>query len=336
MDVAGIKACTIWRFLLTTSFENSLTNEFEKLDKTRFKVSLNKNFIFLCGGVVDVKSTHPVSFRDRFLRFASSAKSPIIDYCVLAENFKDYFKENAYKDLLVFEDEIANISTLILIFLESAGSLVELGMFCSKPNFYKKLIIVAPQKEIEAEDSFIYLGPLEHIRKKDPSSVAIYPWPLPNSEDYEKDHLEDLMSCIENKLKLSPSNVEFDSANSGHLALLIFEIIRLSYPILVGEIELSIIALEINIDESEVYRHIYLLTKLNMISMHQYSSYKYYYPLLPDVKTINFGKSKEDKVSDANKIKMSINNSYIMNKDESSRKRRTAKQQIIEKLGINR
>lgn len=185
---------------MEVDFENTLIGQFERLDHKRFKVNFSKKHIFVCGGVVDVKSQIPPSFRDRFIQFSASENDEVAQAIILAESFKDYFKENTFSDLLVFEDEIANIASLVLIFLESPGSLVELGMFCSKPEFYKKLIIVAPQEQTESEDSFIYLGPLEHIRRKEKDSVVIYPWPNSKTVKYNKDYLSDLLEHVSKKI----------------------------------------------------------------------------------------------------------------------------------------
>lgn len=317
---------------MAVDFENVLFSEFERLDHTKFKVNFAKKHIFVCGGLVDATKPIPPSFRDRFIQFSAQRDEDIHRAIVLAESFKDYFKENTFNDLLVFEDEIANIASLILIFLESPGSLVELGMFCSRPSYYKKLLIVAPQEKTEDEDSFIYLGPLEHIKRKEESSVAIYPWPSGSEIKYDIDYLSDLNHNIKEKLRLASNKVSFQSTNSGHIALLIYEIIRLSYPILIGELELALAALGLSVEESEIKRCIYLLTKLDMVSTNFYSSYKYFYPLLSDLKTINFGKDKQNKVCDAQSIQMSINQSYIMEDNANARKRRTAKRQINEKL----
>lgn len=317
---------------VSVDFEDALINEFSKLDHKKFRVNLSKHHIFVCGGVVNAKADISPSFRDRFIAHTANNEDKIHDAIVLAENFKDYFKENTYNDLLVFEDEIANISTLVIIFLESPGSLVELGMFCTKPNFYKKLVIVAPQERTESEDSFIYLGPLEYIRKKEETSVAIYPWPSSEQEKYDKDYLVDLCETINEKLGSLPKLVTFNKNNSGHVAFLVYEIIRLCYPILVGEIELVFEALDLNINESEINRHLYLLSKLQLISHNFYSNYRYYYPLYKDLKTVKFGKNKSDKVDDSQKIQMSINQSYVLSDEPKSRKRRSAKKQIMLKL----
>jgi len=226
---------------VSIEFENEIIKEFEELDTRNFRVNLSQHHLFLCGGNVDAKSKIPPSFRDRLLTYTADNEDDIHNSFVLAESFKDYFKENRYTDLLAFEEDIASLSTLIIILLESPGSLVELGMFCNKPEFYKKLLIVAPQEHIQSEDSFIYLGPLEYIRKKDNSSVAIYPWPDSLVSEYDEENINDLCENIKQKLKLIPKTETFNPEKSGHIALLIYELIRLSYPILIGEIEIALL-----------------------------------------------------------------------------------------------
>jgi hypothetical protein len=310
--------------------------EFGKLDSKKFSVLFSKHHIFLCGGPVDAGQTVPPSFRDRFVTYTVNNDSDIHDALILAENFKDYFKENIYSDLLVFENEIANLSTLVLIFLESPGSLVELGMFCSKPNFYKKLVIVAPQKEIQEENSFIFLGPIENIQKKDRTSVAIYPWPDPNILKYDESNLLDLLSHINEKLTtISSKNKsgKFDVSNSGHNALLICEIIRLCYPVLISEIELTLEALNISMTTNDISRYLYLLSKFKLINKQHYSGgYKYYFPTKLNDQKIKLSTTNEAQIIDPAKIRMSIMQSFVLSKDSSSMKRKNAQKQIIEKL----
>jgi len=281
---------------------------------------------------VDATEIIPPSFRDRLISYTVRTDPLIHDAFVLAENFKDYFKDNAYTDLLMFEDDIASISTLVIIFLESPGSLVELGMFCNKPEFYKKLIIIAPQEEVSDEDSFIYLGPLEYIRRKDHSSVAIYPWPKPDITDYDDDNIEDLCDIIREKLKLSSKNEKFSLDNSGHKALLIYEIIALCFPILIGEIEISLAAIDIKIPIKTISRYLYLLNKIGLIEKLQYSNYQYYYPTKINQNKIKFGWTKNKLSVDTPKIKMSILETFVHATDPQSKKRKNARKQILKRI----
>lgn len=321
---------------MSKEFEDKLIEEFDKLDLKKSSVFLSKHHIFLCGGLVDITSTIPPSFRNRFVSYTAKNNKDIHDALVLAENFKDYFKENLYSDLLVFEDEIANLSTLVVIFLESPGSFVELGMFCSKPHFYKKLVIVVSEQETQKEDSFIYLGPIENIQKKDRTSVVTYPWPDPKTLRYDDSHLMDLLSNINDKLKsISSKNKsgKFDLTNSGHNALLICEIVRLCYPILISEIELALEALNISMAKNDISRHLYLLSKFQLIDKLTYSGgYKYYFPSNINEQKIRFASATEGQVVDPGKIRMSIMQSFILSKDPLSQKRTSAQKQILGRL----
>jgi len=69
-----------------------------------------------------------------------------------------------------------------------------------------------------------------------------------------------------------------------------------------------------------------------MIDCNLYSTYKYYYPLYPKLKTLNFGKTKDNKVRDSSTIQMNINQSYVLDESSPARKRRTAKREINQKL----
>lgn len=302
-------------------YENAIVASFEGLDPKSFRVHLELRHIFVCGGEVDGGKPLPPSLRDRFITYSGDSYQDIHDCLVLAEKFKDYFKENAYPDLFVFENEIASISSLVMIFLESPGSLVELGMFCAKPELYKKMLVVAPREKLEDEDSFIYLGPLENIKRKDPSSVLVYPWPDGNVQEYDKNHLIDICEAVRKKWSSSPKTVRFSDEEPGHLALLIAEIIRISFPVLIGEIEIAIMAMNLDVSTSKVYRLIYLLDKIGMIRKHQYGGYDYYYFKLDDSSLINFSGGKK---FDFKKVRMNLRQTYVMKDDDASRKRQGA------------
>lgn len=310
---------------MSIKFEDSIISAFDGIDSSSLKISFSSHKLFICGGEVNAGAKFPPSFRDRFVGYTNANYEEINRSLVLAENFKDYFKDNAYPDLLVFEDEIANISSLVILFLESPGSLVELGMFCTKPDFYKKLVIIAPQSEVQAEDSFIYLGPLENIKRKEPNSVFVYPWPSASKAEYNSNHLYDLSETIQEKLAAIPKSHAFDSKNSGHMAFLVFEIISICYPILISEIEMALLTINIEVTNSEVNRHLYLLEKLELISLYPYSRNKYYHPR---EKSNTLVKISRAPTFDKHKVRMSIQQSYILENDNKSKKRKSALTEI--------
>lgn len=318
---------------MSCTFEDTIIDEFGELDFNNFNVNYSFKSIFLCGGEVNSTVHIPPSFRERLLRYTSNIDTNLHDSFVLAETFKDYFKENTYTDLLVFEDDIAKISTLVVVLLESPGAMVELGLFCTKPELYKKLLIVAPQEHVQNEDSFIFLGPLEYISKKEKSSVAIYPWPDPAILAYENGNLEDLCLEINNKIESSNKTEKFNSKHSGHIALLICEIINICFPVILSDIEFALEALKIDVKQGHILRQLYLLTKFNMIAVIPYGqSYKYYYPIDKDRKKVMFGRTKSGKVVDILKLRISMAKSYFDSTDPQAKRRQSVQKIIMKRL----
>lgn len=306
-----------------SKFEDCIIANYGRYDFNSFKINLSKKKVFVCGGAV-LDEKVDASFRQRFV-IGSSNKIDV----VLAESFKDYFKDNTYSDLLVFEDDIATISSMIVIFLESPGSFVELGMFIARPVFYSKMLIVAPHEETKEQDSFIYLGPLEHIRKKYNDSVVIYPWPK-CGESYDKDHMDDLITVLERKIASQGLTQKFDLNDIGHISFLIAEIIRLSYPIILDEIELALLSLNIEINQSRVKSLLYLLIKLEYVNFYEYSRYKYYYPMKEHSKTpfVSFGSDRNKIPFNKSQFLLSIRQSYLLSNTEQDKKRQAANREI--------
>jgi hypothetical protein len=120
----------------------------------------NRHIIFVCGGNGKRK------LRPRFLTYARSN----------IPNMRMFLAETAAKDLITqgepvpldiaeFEELIATVSDCVLIFPESAGSIAEVAFFSRHPDISQK-ILVAGNQSLQAQDSFINLGPVATIDKK--------------------------------------------------------------------------------------------------------------------------------------------------------------------------
>lgn len=311
-----------------SGYWNALYEQWSELNPTNFTVQYIPPMVFVCGGqTVDVAA----SLRERVLRYSSSNNKKLFDSLVVAEKFKDYFKQGAYSDLMQFEDDIANISTLIVIFLESAGSLVELGLFVNKKSLRHRLLVFVPahelegnkEKEIPPRSSFIFLGPLESLMRSDESSVCVYPWPDESKLAYPE--IEHVVRDIQSKLDSVQKTEKFFSENTGHVAILIYEIILLSEPIKITEIEWALLCLDINYSQGEITRLLYLLEVMGLVSCMIYSKANYYYSNAKDSK-LKFGRTKKGRVKDAPNMRVALLQSYIkmdekeMNETDKKRK----------------
>lgn len=307
-------------------FDDLIIKEFETLDSSKFTVSYLPPVIFLCGGEVDIREKTPLSVRHWLIQYFNKHDSKISSACIQAEDFTDYFKGDTYSDLLEFETDIANIATLIVICLESPGALVELGLFCVDSIRTNRLLVIAPLSEVKKEDSFIFLGPLANLKRRDPDSVICYPWPIKEEQVYE--HVDFMADDIKARLDKMHKSEDFKEENSAHIAFLIYDIILLSNPIMLTEIELALLAFKIEIERKVVTRLLYLLEKIKLVSHVVYSHVTYYYDVSDGNRRIKFGADINRKIKDTPAIKMAFKKSYVLAEDEQARKRVQVLKQI--------
>jgi hypothetical protein len=300
------------------NFDDLLIKEFENLDTSRFTALLTPPKIFLCGG--PTRALVPESVRQRVIEHFLKKNVPVHDAIIQAENFNDYFKDAIYPDLLEFEADIANIATLIIICLESPGSFVELGMFCQDENLIDKTLVIAPREEIDKKESFIYHGPLAKMLRRDKKSVVVYPWADPEKQAYE--HIEFIGDDILARLQQVQSTKKFDPDDTGHVALLIYDIIGITYPIKKEEIQLALLALEIHPSQRTLNKLLYLLEKVGLIKYTTYSSVDYYYDVGAFQRRIKFGVPNNGVVKDTPAMRMLFRQSYVLAGEESAKKRR--------------
>ena len=156
-------------------------NEFlEKVNFNQVEVREYPRIAFLCGGspvvLIDTSNNqyHPSvrsyiskSLTARFsnLRFQN------------AEDVKEWNSYSVYDDLIEFERDIAHICKVIVLFVESAGSIAELGSFAIIPEITEKLIVFVHQ-EYSHSTSFVALGPLKKINVEDKENVHYIKWEM--------------------------------------------------------------------------------------------------------------------------------------------------------------
>lgn len=312
------------------NFENVIIDEFIALSSSNFTLLLTPYKIFICGGNTNTGLLIPQSLRDRIIEyFEVNDNEDLSNSFVMAESFKDYFRENTYSDLFCFEDDIAKLSTLVIICLESPGSLVELGMFANISD-PKKILIFAPDEHVQAEDSFIFLGPLSYLKKKDKESVHVFPWP--SCDELKYADLPLVIECIKSRVKTVSKTTNFIGSNPAHIAILIYDIIYTFYPIKDYEIELVLMSIDIELDENTLKRLLYLLQSMSMIGKKKYSNITFYYPL-ENKKRVLFGKDKNGRVKEYKAMRLRAVQSFVLADDESSRKRKLALSAITRMMG---
>lgn len=276
------------------------------------RVDLSSPIVFLCGGLVNIKSVDACSVRDVLVRYVKSKGCNLTDQFTLAEDFKDWIHDSVYNDLLVFENDIAQISSLIVIILESPGALAELGLFVRNDLLNKKLVVFVNEKHYE-KNSFISLGPIRYLKKVKSKPVYAYPWNFSKLEDSLVDSLpemhEDLLSAMEGLDK----SEEFDSNNDGHISFVLYEFIRIYEALKFKELESFANSVGLIINRTKLKRLLFLLTKFELISTGSRGNVEYYYSI-SIVNKIHFGGH-----FDRNAARISAMQFYASDKNESKR-----------------
>ena len=133
---------------------------------------------------------------------------------------------------------------------------------------------------------------------------------------------------INKKLKTIDKKVKFKPNNSGHIAMLIYDIIYIATPIKQQEILITLASMNIDITIERLGKLLYLLEKVNLIKHTKYSHVKYYFNPPNTTRRIKFGKTLKNAIKDTPSLMMAIRQSYVLTDDEQSKKRAYALAQI--------
>lgn len=112
---------------------HNLSDLTHRIDRDALRVRRPHHTVFLCGGVISTEASdrRVISVRDYLYRICP-IQQKIDAKVVLAEEAQQLFRDTTYNDLISFEEDIARLSSIVLIISESPGSLAELGSFSSE------------------------------------------------------------------------------------------------------------------------------------------------------------------------------------------------------------
>lgn len=131
--------------------------------------------ILLCGGMMGSVTASPGSARDFFYRELLRSDPVTAGKLILAEDVNDWMREGEYEELFTFEQHVAELSSVVVIFVESAGSIAELGAFSLLDGVADKLLVFMSENHY-TQESFIKLGPISYLEKVRNRPPRIYPW----------------------------------------------------------------------------------------------------------------------------------------------------------------
>ncbi len=195
------------------------------MDPDSLRVHPPSNVVFLCGGALGDPRDEAKHFRDVFYRLHNGANN---NYeLILAEKAEPLEEDAGYRDLLSFESDIAQVAALIVLFVESAGSLAELGAFAALPTVAPNLLAILTDNHY-AQKSFVRNGPIRFLEKQFGEewvlSLDCRDLKINGSDLSEIEKIrfhEAVESAIRQRLDKNPASAKFDRDNAGHIILLI-------------------------------------------------------------------------------------------------------------------
>ena len=256
------------------------------VDLTKTRIVKFPSFIFLCGGrVSDNNQNKYLSCRDLFYSYINQNGCSFSKNVVLAETIFEYFDHSDYQDLLHFESDLAELSSLTVIFSESPGSIAELGSFAVLNTIQERLLVVMHQDDTHQE-SFIWRGPVSFLKNLAKSNgnedpISIYNWQKKKDDNCHttiEDFSDaiDLSETIESIISKRPKTVGFNKKQLGHIMLLIISALKIVHLATLEEIIYLLKGYGINADQKRVKQHLSLLKSLSLIVLKPYRNYEFY------------------------------------------------------------
>ena len=204
---------------------------------------------------------------------------------VLAEKANQLYRDTNYTDLISFEEDIAKISTMVLVIVESPGSFAEVGAFSANDTIRKSLTILMQEKYAEGE-SFIRFGPVERIKKDDPDRVAFFPWRLNGKNSIIKSsarsHVADIIRFINNQVTRIPTEQKFINNSDIQIFIVLYWIIHTSMAISISKLTLYFDNIHNfnpqfrEVDPIEIRKALYCMKLAGWIESIHYSNIDYY------------------------------------------------------------
>lgn len=255
------------------------------LDLSNSRVINFPSKIFLCGGLIPMLHEQQeglyCSLRHYIMAVIKKDFPDIYNKIILAENITDWYRGGHYEDLLTFESDLAGLAFIIIIIVESYGSIAELASFARDRKVNKKLLIIMNSCFYETE-SFIHLGPITYLETHVHNKANVFTWRtyVDNGNEYldmeslQRHQIQDILKTINERLGMVSVEQTIDICNSGHVILMICDIIDILR--IARKSEITYILENNHIDIQYINKYLFILEKLKLIKKIAYSTDRFY------------------------------------------------------------
>jgi hypothetical protein len=258
----------------------SIVDFAKSLRVDRCRIKNTPNLIFLCGGKVTESGDYK-SARDYFYRHLRRNVAGIAGRVRLAEVVNAWFRKSPFPDLLELENYLADLADITVLFVESPGSIAELGAFAASDRLRPRTLAVLNENLRGSEPSFISEGPVQKITNESSDLVHYYDWDQEhlNSTSTKRD-LREMADGITEFLiardKSHPKEQSFDRSKHGHVLLIVADLIRIAGVTTTTDISSCLKELGSDSDQAQMARYFWLLESMSFIKLVRRSSQTFY------------------------------------------------------------
>ena len=233
------------------------------------KIRNTPNLIFLCGGRT-ASSGQYVSARDYFYRHLKRTADEIAGRVRLAEEVNAWFRHlSVFPDLLELENYLADLADITILFVESPGSIAELGAFAASDVLRPKTLAVL-NKYYDLTETFIADGPVKKIKNDNGQFVHYYEW---NPEKLNtvvtktefKDMAGGLTTFLVDRDKSHAKEQLFVKSKHGHALLLVADLIAMEGVATTTDISNCLKEIGCDFGKEQLDRYFSLLESLSFI-----------------------------------------------------------------------
>jgi hypothetical protein len=253
---------------------------YDDVDQERLRVQRPTKLVFLCGGrIQEGDPTTATSLRDYLFRLRK-IPDRLRAEVVLAERATKLYRDTQYHDLISFEEDIARIAAVVLVIVESPGSLAELGAFASN-DVIRDALRIMMQKKYSTEESFIRFGPVERIKKVSMEYVGFYPWRLRKSGTLiirsVKPHFSEMLKFVRHHISSAPASMNFSSLGEAKIIYIIYWIVYLAMAISITSLQQIVDYIYPGIGLVDIKNKLFCLRFAGWIDSEDYSGKEYFF-----------------------------------------------------------
>lgn len=206
---------------MTNKLASALT---EQLDPAGCEVINLPDRIWVFGGNIRDVGEPPGSLRDCFWRktLEPAFSKPWAEHLARPEDFDDWWAFSGYEDLLTFERDACFLARGTILFVESPGSIAELGCLAAHDSILPRLMTVV-QRQFHNEDarrSYLRLGPLDRVERA--GQQCVIGTARPNS--MPSDDFDAIVESVDEWVAQPHRHIRFRAEEPAHRILLVADL----------------------------------------------------------------------------------------------------------------